>query len=280
MNHEKVINMIPKPSDKAGRILMPLVLVGVILIFIAYNTVVVVQAGTRGVVLHLGAVKPLVLSPGFHLKIPFIQQVIPIDVRVGKAQSDQTAASKDLQIVTTTVAVNFHLVPDEVNKLYQDVGLAYEDRIVAPAIGEAVKATTAQYTAEELISKRSEVSAKVKEALADKLSTYFMALDEINITEFKFSDEYNNAIEQKQIAEQNALKAKLDLQRITVEAQQKIEQAKAEAESLRLQKQEVTQELIDLRQIEAQMKAIEKWDGKMPTVTGGATPFIDINQVK
>lgn len=280
MNHEKVINMIPKPSDKAGRLLMPLVLIGVILIFIAYNTVVVVQAGNRGVVLHLGAVKPLVLSPGFHLKIPFIQQVIPIDVRVGKAQSDQTAASKDLQIVTTTVAVNFHLVPDEVNKLYQDVGLAYEDRIVAPAIGEAVKATTAQYTAEELISKRSEVSAKVKEALAEKLSTYFMALDEINITEFKFSNEYNNAIEQKQIAEQNALKAKLDLQRITVEAQQKIEQAKAEAESLRLQKQEVTQELIDLRQIEAQMKAIEKWDGKMPTVTGGATPFIDINQVK
>jgi len=107
-----------------------------------------------------------------------------------------------------------------------------------------------------------------------------MTLDEINITEFKFSNEYNNAIEQKQIAEQNALKAKLDLQRIEVEAQQKIEQAKAEAESLRLQKQEVTQELIDLRKIEAQMKAIEKWDGKMPTVTGGATPFIDINQVK
>lgn len=280
MDQDKVINMIPKSSDKTARILIPLVVVGLILLFIAFNSVVVIQAGTRGIVLQLGAVKPLVMNPGFHFKIPFIQQVIPVDVRVGKAQSDQTAASKDLQIVTTTVAVNFHLVPDEVNKLYQNVGVAYEDRIVAPAIGEAVKAVTAQYTAEELISKRSEVSAKVKETLAAKLSTYFMALDEINITEFKFSTEYNNAIEQKQIAEQNALKAKLDLQRITVEAQQKIEQAKAEAESLRLQKQEVTQELIDLRQIEAQMKAIEKWDGKMPTVTGGATPFVDINQIK
>lgn len=280
MDPDKVIQMIPKPGEKTAKVLIPLVIVVLILIFIAFNSVVVVQAGTRGVVLQLGAVKPLVMSEGFHLKIPFIQEVIPIDVRVGKAQSDQTAASKDLQVVTTTVAVNFHLVPDEVNKLYQSVGLAYEDRIVAPAIGEAVKAVTAQYTAEELISKRSEVSAKVKETLASKLATYYMSLDEINITEFKFSTEYNNAIEQKQIAEQNALKAKLDLQRIEVEAQQKIEQAKAEAESLRLQKQEVTQELVDLRRIEAQMRAIEKWDGKLPTVTGGATPFIDINQVK
>lgn len=267
-------------SFRNARRLIPLAVIAVILLAVFFNAIVIVQAGTRGVVLQLGAVQPAVLHEGFHLKIPFVQQVIPIDVRVGKAQSDQTAASRDLQIVTTTVAVNFHLVPEEVNKLYQNVGLAYEDRIVAPAIGEAVKAVTAQYTAEELISKRSEVSGKVKETLAAKLSTYYMYLDEINITEFKFSTEYNNAIEQKQIAEQNALKARLDLQRIEVEAQQKIEQAKAEAESLRLQKQEVTQELIDLRQIEAQMKAIEKWDGKLPSVTGGATPFIDINSVR
>jgi len=280
MDQDKITKMIPKPNGKATKVLIPLVVVGLILLMIAFNSVVVVQPGTRGIVLQLGAVKPLVLNEGFHFKIPFVQQVIPVDVRVGKAQSDQTAASKDLQTVTTTVAVNYHLVPDEVNQLYQNVGVAFKERIVDPAIGEALKAITAQYTAEELISKRSEVSAKVKETLAAKLSTYFMTLDEINITEFKFSNEYNNAIEQKQIAEQNALKAKLDLQRIEVEAQQKIEQAKAEAESLRLQKQEVTQELIDLRKIEAQMKAIEKWDGKMPTVTGGATPFIDINQVK
>lgn len=279
MDEDNVINMKFKPGEKS-RGLIPLVLVGISLLFIAFNAIVIVQAGTRGVVLQLGAVQPVVMGEGLHFKIPFIQKVIPIDVRVGKSQSDQTAASRDLQIVTTTVAVNFHLVPDEVNKLYQNVGLAYDDRIVAPAIGEAVKAVTAQYTAEELISKRSEVSSKVKETLAAKLATYFMALDEINITEFKFSTEYNNAIEQKQIAEQNALKAKLDLQRIEVEAQQKIARAKAEAESLRLQKQEVTQELIELRQIEAQMKAIEKWDGKLPAVTGGATPFIDINQLQ
>lgn len=275
MDSEKVVNMVPKM--KMGKSFITIVLVVMLLIILALNSFVIVNAGQRGIVLQLGAVRPVVFSEGLHFKIPFIQEVIPMEVRVQKSQSDQTAASKDLQIVTTTVAVNFHLEPNQVNKLYQNVGLSYGERIVDPAIGEAVKAITAQYTAEELISKRSEVSAKIKETLSAKLATYYMVLDEINITEFKFSSEFNNAIEQKQIAEQQALKANLDLQRIEIEAKQKIEQAKAEAESLRLQKQEVTPELVKLREIEAKIKAIEKWDGKLPNVTGGAVPFVDVN---
>jgi SPFH domain, Band 7 family protein len=277
METKNVINLIPE-QQKLGRIAL-IVVILIFIIVVAINSFTIVQAGHRGIVLQLGAVKPVVLSEGIHFKIPFIQEIVPIDVRVQKAESAQTAASKDLQVVTTTVAVNFHQIPEEVNKLYQNVGLSYKERIVDPAVSEALKAATAQYTAEELISKRSEVSTKVKEVLASKLATYFMQLDEINITEFKFSTEFNNAIEQKQIAEQQALKAKLDLQRIEIEAKQKIEQAKAEAESLRLQKQEVTPELVELRKIEAQIKAIDKWDGKMPNVTGGAMPFIDVNNV-
>lgn len=278
MDPEKVVNMVPKP--KMSKSLLMFVLVVILIVVVVLNSYVIVNAGQRGIVLQLGAVRPIVMSEGLHFKIPFIQNVIPVEVRVQKSQSDQTAASKDLQIVTTTVAVNFHLDPNQVNKLYQSVGLSYGERIVDPAIGEAVKAITAQYTAEELISKRSEVSAKIKETLSSKLATYFMVLDEINITEFKFSEEFNNAIEQKQIAEQQALKANLDLQRIEIEAKQKIEQAKAEAESLRLQKQEVTPELVKLREIEAEIKAIEKWDGKLPNVTGGAVPFIDVNNAQ
>ncbi len=275
---EKIINMQPKSNPKIGR-LATLIIIVVLAIVLIFNSYVIVGAGHRGVVLQLGAVKPVVLNEGLHFKIPVIQNVILTDVRVHKAQSDQTAASKDLQVVTTTVAVNFHVNPDEVQKLYQTVGLSYETNIVDPAISEALKGVTAQYTAEELISKRPEVSTKVKEALAIKLSHYYMVLDEINITEFKFSEEFNNAIEQKQIAEQQALKAKLDLQRIEIEAQQKIEQAKAEAESLRLQKQEVTPELVELRKIEAQIEAIKKWDGKLPNVTGGTVPFISVDNV-
>ena len=121
----------------------------------------------------------------------------------------------------------------------------------------------------------------VKETLGKKLATYYISLDEINITEFEFSNEFNQAIEEKQIAEQQALKAKLDLQRVEVEAQQKIEQAKAEAEALSIQKDHVTTEIIELRKIEAQIEAIKKWDGKLPTFNGGGVvPFINIDQLQ
>jgi regulator of protease activity HflC (stomatin/prohibitin superfamily) len=273
LDTEKVVNMVPKMSNG----LFTTVVVVLIVIMVAFNSFVIVNAGQRGIVLQLGAVKPLVLNEGLHFKVPFVQEIVLVDVRVQKSQSEQTAASKDLQIVTTTTAINFHIEPSAANKLYQNVGLSFVERIVDPFIGEAVKAVTAQYTAEELISKRSEVSSKIKENLASKLTTYYIILDEINITEFKFSPEFNNAIEQKQVAEQQALKANLDLQRIEIEAKQKIEQAKAEAESLRLQKQEVSPDLLKLREIEAQMRAIEKWDGKLPNVTGGTVPFINVN---
>lgn len=251
----------------------------VLLIFLAFQSFTIVQAGHRGVVLQLGAVQPKVLDEGLHFKIPFIQTVILIEARVQKAESSQVSASRDLQTVTTNLAVNYHLDGTTVNNLYQTVGMDYRGRIVDPAIAEALKAVTAQYTAEDLISKRSEVSAKVKEVLAAKLSLYNMILDEINITEFKFSEEFDRAIEQKQIAEQQALKSKLDLDRIKIEKEQEITRAQAQAEALRLQKQEVTQELIQLRQIEAELKAIEKWDGSLPNVTGGATPFINVDKV-
>lgn len=265
------------PNPKAMSFGVIGLVIVVVVAILAFQSFTIVSAGHRGIVLQLGAVQPKVLEEGFHFKMPFIQSVVPIEVRVQKAESSQVSASRDLQTVTTTLAVNYHLDGTTVNNLYQTVGMEYRARIVDPAIGESLKAVTAQYTAEDLISKRSEVSAKVKEALAAKLSLYNMILDDINITEFKFSEEFDRAIEQKQIAEQQALKSKLDLDRIKIEKEQEITRAEAQAEALRLQKQEVTQELIQLRQIEAQLKAIEKWDGKLPGVTGGATPFINVS---
>jgi prohibitin 2 len=266
------------PGRTLVKVLPVILIIAVIAAAIVFKGYVIVEPGHRGVIVQLGEVKPKVLNEGFHFKIPFIQEIIPVEVRVQKTESDQTASSRDLQVVNTTVVVNFRLEPDSVNKLFQEVGLNYKEQIVTPAIGESLKAVTAQYTAEELISKRSEVSYKVKETLNQKLNTYYIKLDEINITEFNFSPEFNEAIEKKQIAEQQALKAKLDLQRVEIEAQQKIEQAKAEAEALRLQKDLVTKEMVELRRIEAQMEAIKKWDGKLPAVTGnGVVPFINID---
>ncbi|WP_238392498.1 prohibitin family protein [Paenibacillus antri] len=274
MNPENVVRM-PNPKN-ISRVAIG-VLIVIVLVVVGFRSFTIVEAGHRGIVLQLGAVQPQVLSEGLHFVVPFIQTVVPVEVRVQKAESSQVSASRDLQTVTTTLAVNYHLEGGSVNNLYQNVGLEYRARIVDPAISEALKAVTAQYTAEDLISKRSEVSAKVKEALTAKLGLYNMILDEINITEFKFSEEFDRAIEQKQIAEQQALKSKLDLERIKIEKEQEITRAQAQAEALRLQKQEVTPELIELRQIEAQLKAIEKWNGQLPNVTGGATPFINVD---
>ncbi|WP_047153144.1 prohibitin family protein [Aneurinibacillus tyrosinisolvens] len=273
---EKVVKM-GAPGFNPGKIIKFLLPV-LLLVILAFDSFAVVQPGHRGVVVQLGAVKPQLFEEGLHFKLPFIQHVIPVEVRVQKAESHASAASRDLQIVTTTIAVNFHIDPARANKLYQNVGTDFKERIVDPSIAESLKAVTAKYTAEQLISKRSEVGQNVKELLTKKLGTYDMMLDEINITEFKFSDEYNKAIEQKQIAEQQALKSKLDLERIKIEKEQTITQAQATAESLRLQKLEVTPELVKLREIEAQIKAIDKWDGKLPTTTGGAVPFVNVQK--
>ena len=260
--------------------LIPAGIIVVLLIILSFFSFTTVPAGHRGVLLQMGEVKTTVFDEGLHFKLPFIQTVQPIEVRVQKEESSQTAASKDLQNVTTTMAVNYSIDSGSVNKLYQDIGMDYKGRIIDPAVAEALKAVTAQYTAEELISKRPEVSAKIKEMLEVKLTKYYMKLEEINIKEFAFSEEFNKAIEQKQTAEQNALKASRDLDRIKIEADQQIAQAQAEAEALRLKKAEVTPELIQLKQIEVQEKALQKWDGKLPSVTGGATPFIDVSGIK
>lgn len=275
MGDQTVVNY-PNPKGLSKGITGIIIIV--LVVFLVSQSFVIVNAGHRGILLQLGAVQPKVFEEGLHFKIPFIQSVVPIEVRVQKTESSQVSASRDLQTVSTTVAVNFHLDGNTINSLYKTVGLEFQARIVDPAIGEALKAVTAQYTAEELISKRSEVSATVKEVLSQKLGIYNMILDEINITEFKFSEEFDRAIEQKQIAEQQALKSKLDLERIKIEKEQEITRAQAQAEALRLQKQEVTPELIKLREIEAQLEAIKKWDGKLPNVTGGATPFVNVGQ--
>ncbi|MFM1652625.1 prohibitin family protein [Brevibacillus sp. B_LB10_24] len=273
------INNVTKMTPKSGGVKMIITIIVALLAgLLIFQSVTIIQAGHRGVVLQLGAVQPQVFDEGLHFKIPFAQTVIPMEVRVQKSESSQTSASRDLQTVATTIAVNHHLDANNVNKLYQEVGMDYTARIVDPAIAEALKAVTAQYTAEELISKRPEVSTKVKELLKEKLSAYHILLDEINIREFKFSEEFDRSIEAKQIAEQQALKSKLDLERIKIEKEQEITKAQAQAEALRLQKQEVTPELIQLRQIEAQLEAIRRWDGKLPNVTGGAMPFINVDK--
>jgi regulator of protease activity HflC (stomatin/prohibitin superfamily) len=246
-----------------------------LIIFFIINPFVMVGPGERGVVLNFGAVQPAVFGEGLHLRIPGVQKVVKLDVRVQKSQTGAESVSKDLQDTHSTIAVNYHVLPEKANWVYQNLGREYRDRIIDPAVQEVVKAITAKYTAVELITQREKVRTEIKELLGQRLVGYNIVIDDFSIVNFKFSQQFTQAIESKQTAEQFALKARQDLVRIQIEAEQKIAQAKAEAEALRLQKANITPELVKLRQIEASMKAIEKWDGHLPKVTSGAVPFID-----
>ncbi|HEY0720085.1 MAG TPA: prohibitin family protein [Gammaproteobacteria bacterium] len=243
----------------------------------------VVPAGNRGVLTTFGKVDNEVYGEGLHFRWPLAQSMNLLDVRIQKGEGSGDAASRDLQQVHTTVAVNYHLKPERVAVTFREIGdlNAVEARLILPAVQEAVKASTARYTAEELVTKREEVRDAIRNALLERLGKHDIIVDEFSIVNFEFSRSFNEAIEAKTTAEQLKLKAERDLQRIRVEAEQKIASAEAEAKSLALQKQQVTDELLRLREIENQRRAIEKWDGQMPTyMTGGAMPFIQLPTAK
>jgi regulator of protease activity HflC (stomatin/prohibitin superfamily) len=252
------------------------IIIGFIALIIALNSFSIVQYGHVGLYKTMGKLGDNVLNPGIHFKIPFIQSVIKVNVQVTKAESDASASSKDLQPVSTHVVVNYSINKESAYNLMNNIGKNFENVIIHPAIQEIVKEVTAKYAAEDLISKRDVVASEINDLLTKRLGKYDLIVNDINIVNFKFSEAFNQSIEAKQVAQQQALKAENDLRRIQIEAQQKIEQAKAEAEALKLKKQEVTPDLIEYKKIEIQEQAIEKWDGHLPTVTGGAMPFVDL----
>jgi regulator of protease activity HflC (stomatin/prohibitin superfamily) len=254
---------------------------GILLVFLFFRPWVQIGAGERGVLLNFGAVQDTVMNEGLHFRMPIKQTVAIMDVKVQKAVTDAAAASSDLQDVTSSVALNYHVIPDKANVVYQTIGVQFKERIIDPAIQEVMKAVTAQYTAEELITKRPAVSEAMRAALAERLLAYNIAVDTFSIVSFSFSKVFTEAIEAKQTAEQLALKSKRDLERIKIEAEQKVTAARAEAESLRLQRANISPDLIELRKIEANLKAIEKWNGILPQVTGGgAVPFIGVGDIQ
>ena len=266
-----------------------LILLAVILAFFSVFTV---QAGYRGVKTRFGKVTGGALTPGLHFKLPIVESVVSIETREQKLEQETSASSKDLQTVKSKIAVNFHPVREDVPSLYDSIGLDYQARILDPAVEETVKAITARYTAEELISKRTEVRDEMEEELSKRVEANFIKITKFNIVNFEFSLSFNEAIEAKQTAEQEALRAENELKRVEVEAQQTIEKARGLAESVKLQA-EADAEAIRLTAIaeaEAQkllgevinrdvvtLRAIEKWDGIMPRVTGEAVPMISLD---
>ncbi len=267
-----------------------LIVVAVVVVAMA-NPFATVPNGHRGVKLAFGKASDVVLSEGLHFIIPIVNTVYRMPVMIERAETQADAASRDLQRVTTTVELNYHVDPAQVVTVYRSLGPFenIEPRIIDPSVQEAMKATTAQYTAEQLVTKRPEVADRIRAALTERLTRHGLVIEEFSITNFHFSESFDHAIEQKTVAEQQKLKAERDLERIKVEAEQRIAQARAEAESvklaaaaqaeaLKIQREALTPELIELRRVEAQLKAIEKWNGVLPYMTSGAIPFIQVPQ--
>jgi regulator of protease activity HflC (stomatin/prohibitin superfamily) len=234
----------------------------------------IVQNGTVGIQTTWGKVSSGALTPGFYWYNPISSSIVILDTKVRTVSQDSQAASRDLQNVQTQITLNYHLgAMDPINHFIRlgsdQVGL--ENNIVKPATSEAFKSIVAQFNAEELITKREAVSGQINVALAAKLRQYDLFVDSMSITNFAFSKGYSDAIEAKQIAEQHANKAKNELNRITIEAQQKVVEAHGQADAMQLQKAVVTPELIALKQLEIQSKMIDKWNGALPTYNGGGT---------
>jgi len=258
-----------------------LIIIGVV----ATASVKIVDSGHRGVLLHWDAVDLTnpPLDEGLHFVVPFQDDVVNIEVRTLKYASEARSASKDLQTVETTVTVNYHPDKEGVHRLYKNLGLDYENRVIQPAIEETVKQVTANYNAEELITKRPLVKADIEFSIRERLNQFDVVTEVISITDFEFSALFASAIESKVEAEQKALKAENDLRRIEVEARQReanaiglananIAEAKGEAEAIAIINQALAENPNYLEWLKTQA-----WDGQLPLVVGeGGTPFISI----
>jgi regulator of protease activity HflC (stomatin/prohibitin superfamily) len=283
-DEDNPFNRIYSPEESSAKIVedktkkyIALGVIGVLLIITLFSTCYIIPTGEKGILLTFGAANSGVIDEGLHVKIPFVQKVIKMDARTQKYEADLTAASSDLQDVSTKIAINYHIVPEKAPEIYTTMGLSYRENVIYPFEQETNKAVTSQYTAEQLITRREEVREKMKLALADKLRERGIIIEDVSIVDFKFSESFSQAVEAKVTAEQSALAAKNKLEQIRYEGEQKVVTAKAEAEALTLLKQSATPETIELQRLKVQQMAIEKWSGVLPQVTGGAIPFISLS---
>ena len=268
-----------------AKIVLLAIIVLVIIGVVASSSVKIVDAGNRGILTHWNAVDLTnpPLDEGIHFVIPFQDDVVQMEVRTLKYDTSTRSASQDLQTVQTTVTVNYHPDTERVHFLYKEIGLSYENRVIQPAIDETVKQVSANYNAEELITKRPLVKADIENAIRDRLNQFYIETEVISITDFEFSPLFAKAIESKVEAEQKAQKAENDLIRIEVEARQleaqavglaaaNIAEAQGEAEAISIINQALSNNPFYLEWLKTQA-----WDGKLPLVVGeGGTPFIAI----
>nr|WP_206814999.1 prohibitin family protein [Chroococcus sp. FPU101] len=265
------MSMTKKRSLPSYQVLILFFLLSLILL----NPFVIIEAGKRGVVMKFGEVQDQRLNEGLHLIIPIINTVEKLTVRIQKQDISAEASSKDLQEVFTDVALNWHIIPAEVNKIYQEIGVEEQviERIINPAIEEVLKAVMAKYTAEEIITEREEVKAQVDNLLQTRLSNYHIQVDDLSLVHVHFSERFMEAVEAKQIAEQEAKKAGFTVIKAQKEAEVMVNLAQGEARSQMLLQESLTPEIL-------KKQAIDKWNGNLPIViSNDALQLLDMEDL-
>lgn len=270
------------PSTNKIKIAAAVITIIVIIVILA-ESIVIVEAGHRGVVLYLGAVENRVLGEGVHFIAPFLEQVVPMEVRTQKFQAEASAASNDLQEVQTVIALNYRIDPQEANKIYQILGVTYADRVISPTIQESVKASVAKFNAEELITKRATAKSVIANAIRSTLAANDIQTQNVFITDFKFSDAFASQIEQKVVAFQKYLTELNNLRSVSVVANQSVAQAEGQARATAARAGGESQAIkiitSQLRESPEylQWQAISKWNGQMPYALGSSGfPFFQL----
>ena len=260
-----------RPDFGTSTVIRVAIAIAALLVLIWLSPFGVIGPGERGVHMRFTAVTGKVFGEGLYFVVPLIEKVQKVNIQIQKEEMKADAASKDLQTVHIVVAMNYHIDPSRVDKIFQEVGVQYKERIIDTAMQEGVKASTAKFTAEELITRREAVREDTKAQLKTRLQEMGIIVDEFNIVNFEFSKVFNDAIEAKVTAEQSALAAKNKLEQIKFEAEQRVAEAKGKAEAITIE----SNALRSNPQI-LEMRALEKWNGTLPQVTGGAVPFISL----
>ncbi len=267
----------PKPRT------IGVILVCFLLFIFSWGSFAIVPAGHRGVVLWWGSVEKRIMGEGLNFKVPVAERVIKVDVRVQPHPFREIdAASKEYQMVKLTGMMNFHIDPSYVNDLYQKVGLDFANKVIDPAFNDFVKEVVPIYSITDILPKREEIRKKAMTKLGDNLARYHIIVDDIYFANIRFSPEYERAIEAKQVAQQQVETQRQILAQREIEAQQKVATAKGEAESIQVvaQGQARANDALSrsISPILVQYKSIEKWNGILPQVSGGAVPLIDLEK--
>jgi regulator of protease activity HflC (stomatin/prohibitin superfamily) len=262
-------------KDFSGKLLIPVLVVAVVVM--AFSTFFIVPPGEVAIKTRLGSIVDS-YSEGMHFKLPFFESITKFSIQIQRADIKTQAFSKDLQTMNAHLVVNHRIQKETAVSIYRNLGPNYVENIVDPAVQEVFKAIAARYSAERVISERNDLVMEINKEVKERLTLKEIVVTDISVTDLDFTDQFLKAVEDKQVAEQQAKMSEKLVEKAKRDAEQQIAKSRGEAEALRMQREQVTPQLIELRKVDAQLKAIEKWNGVLPGYVGGGVPFVSIDK--